>query len=35
MASENSFDIVSKIEMQEIKNAIEQALKEVVQRFNY
>ncbi len=35
MASENSFDIVSKIEMQEIKNAIEQAMKEVTQRFDF
>ena len=35
MASENSFDIVSKIEMQEIKNAIEQAMKEVAQRFDF
>ncbi len=35
MASENSFDIVSKIEMQEIKNAIEQAMKEVGQRFDF
>ncbi len=35
MASDNSFDIVSKIEMQEVKNAIEQALKEVAQRFDF
>ena len=35
MATENSFDIVSKIEMQEVKNAIEQALKEVAQRFDF
>ena len=35
MSSENSFDIVSKIEMQEIKNAIEQAMKEVAQRFDF
>ena len=35
MASDNSFDIVSKIEMQEIKNAIDQALKEVSQRFDF
>ena len=35
MSSENSFDIVSKIEMQEIKNAIEQAMKDVGQRFDF
>ena len=35
MASDNSFDIVSKIDMQEVKNAIEQAMKEVAQRFDF
>jgi len=35
MASDNSFDIVSKTDMQEVKNAIEQALKEVAQRFDF
>ncbi len=35
MATENSFDIVSKIDLQEVKNAIEQALKEVGQRFDF
>src|SRR4030067_1628769 len=35
MAAENSFDIVSKIDLQEVKNAIEQALKEVGQRFDF
>lgn len=35
MASENSFDIVSKIEMQEARNAVDQALKEVGQRFDF
>jgi len=34
MAQENSFDIVSKIEIQEVRNAIEQALKEIKQRFD-
>jgi cyclic-di-GMP-binding protein len=34
MAQENSFDIVSKVDMQEVRNAIEQALKEVRQRFD-
>lgn len=31
---ENSFDIVSKIDMQEVSNAIQQALKEVHTRFD-
>ena len=31
---ENSFDIVSKIEMPEVSNAIQQAVKEVQQRFD-
>ena len=31
---ENSFDIVSKIDLQEVSNAIQQALKEVHQRFD-
>ena len=35
MAAENSFDIVSKIDLQEVKNAMEQALKEVGQRFDF
>lgn len=34
MAADNSFDIVSKIEIQEVKNAIEQATKEVNARFD-
>jgi len=34
MAQENSFDIVSKIEIQEVRNAIDQAVKEVRQRFD-
>ena len=34
MAQENSFDIVSKVEIQEVRNAIDQALKEVRQRFD-
>jgi uncharacterized protein YajQ (UPF0234 family) len=34
MAQENSFDIVSKIEIQEVRNAIDQALKEIKQRFD-
>ena len=34
MASENSFDIVSKVDMQEVSNAIQQALKEIHQRYD-
>jgi len=34
MAQENSFDIVSKVEVQEVRNAIDQALKEIKQRFD-
>ena len=31
---ENTFDIVSKIEMPEVSNAIQQALKEIQQRYD-
>lgn len=34
MASDNSFDIVSKIEMPEVVNAISQAMKEVIGRYD-
>ena len=34
MAAENSFDVVSNVEIQEVKNAIEQATKEVNARFD-
>jgi uncharacterized protein YajQ (UPF0234 family) len=34
MAQENSFDIVSKVDIQEVRNAIDQALKEIKQRFD-
>ena len=34
MASDNSFDVVSKVEIQEVKNAIDQASKEVGARFD-
>ena len=34
MATDNSFDIVSKIDLQEVTNAIQQALKEVHTRFD-
>jgi uncharacterized protein YajQ (UPF0234 family) len=34
MAADNSFDVVSKVELQEVKNAIDQALKEIGARFD-
>jgi len=35
VASENSFDIVSKIDLQEVDNAVQQALKEIHQRYDF
>lgn len=35
MAAENSFDVVSKIDMAEVTNAVSQALKEISQRFDF
>jgi uncharacterized protein YajQ (UPF0234 family) len=35
MADQSSFDVVSRVEMQEVKNAIEQTMKEVRQRFDF
>ncbi len=35
MAAENSFDVVSKIEMPEVTNAVSQAMKEIGQRFDF
>lgn len=35
MASDNSFDIVSKVDMQEVNNAISQAQKEIDTRFDF
>jgi uncharacterized protein YajQ (UPF0234 family) len=35
MADENSFDIVSKVDLQEVSNAVQQALKEIGQRFDF
>jgi hypothetical protein len=35
MASESSFDVVSKVDMAELKNAVEQTLKEVGNRFDF
>jgi len=34
MAQDNSFDIVSKVDIQEVRNAIDRALKEIRQRFD-
>ena len=34
MAADNSFDVVSKVELQEVKNAIDQANKELHSRFD-
>ena len=35
MAKDSSFDVVSKVEMQEVTNAIQQAQKEIEQRFDF
>lgn len=35
MAAENSFDIVSKVDLQELNNAINQAQKEIETRFDF
>lgn len=35
MAAESSFDIVCKIDLQEVDNAVNQALKEVAQRYDF
>ncbi len=35
MAAENSFDVVSKINMSEVTNAVTQTLKEISQRFDF
>ena len=35
MASDNSFDIVSEVDRQEVKNAVQMALKEVHTRFDF
>jgi uncharacterized protein YajQ (UPF0234 family) len=34
MAQDNSFDIVSKVDVQEMHNAIQQAMKEIIARFD-
>ena len=35
MAAENSFDVVSKVEVPEIQNAVNQAMKEITTRFDF
>ena len=35
MAQENSFDIVSKVDLQEVQNAVHQAGKEIATRFDF
>jgi cyclic-di-GMP-binding protein len=35
MASDSSFDIVSKVDMQEVKNAVDQAEREIGTRFDF
>jgi uncharacterized protein YajQ (UPF0234 family) len=35
MADEHSFDIVSKVDLQEVSNAVQQVLKEIGQRFDF
>jgi uncharacterized protein YajQ (UPF0234 family) len=35
MAQQNTFDVVSKVDMAEVKNAVNQALKEIQQRYDF
>lgn len=35
MADQSSFDVVSQVDMQEVKNAVDQTLKEIRQRFDF
>ncbi len=35
MADEHSFDIASKVDLQEVTNAVQQAMKEISQRFDF
>ena len=35
MAQDHTFDVVSKVDLQEVKNALAQAIKEVRQRFDF
>jgi uncharacterized protein YajQ (UPF0234 family) len=35
MAQENTFDVVSKVDLQEVQNAVQQASKEIATRFDF
>jgi cyclic-di-GMP-binding protein len=35
MAKESSFDVVSQVDMQEVRNAVDQAKREIAQRFDF
>jgi len=35
MARDNSFDVVSEVDLAEVKNAVNQAMKEIVQRYDF
>ena len=35
MAQQNTFDVVSKVDMAEVKNAVNQAIKEITQRYDF
>ncbi|TAN39486.1 MAG: YajQ family cyclic di-GMP-binding protein [Nitrospirae bacterium] len=35
MADEHSFDVVSKVDLQEVLNAVQQSMKEISQRFDF
>ncbi|MDI3327243.1 MAG: YajQ family cyclic di-GMP-binding protein [Alicyclobacillaceae bacterium] len=35
MAKENSFDVVSRVDLQEVENAVNQAMKEIQTRFDF
>jgi cyclic-di-GMP-binding protein len=35
VADQSSFDLVSKVDMQEVKNAVDQTMKEIRQRFDF
>ena len=35
MAQQNSFDIVSEVNLQEVDNAVNQAQKEIIQRYDF
>jgi cyclic-di-GMP-binding protein len=35
MAQQNTFDVVSKVDLAEVKNAVNQAMKEITQRYDF